>query len=180
LAKDKSIADTLNEPLSIGYGQTISQPQTVAFMLEMLNPRQGDKILDVGSGSGWTVAILSYIVGSEGKVFGIERIKELADFARNNINKHNFIDKNIAEIYHGNGYEGLPSKAPFDKIIVAAAAKEIPKELIKQLKVGGRMVIPLGEVYESQDILILTKDAGGKIAKHNYPGFIFVPLINSK
>ena len=167
----------LNEPLSIGHGQTISQPLTVAFMLELLQPKPGDKILDVGSGSGWSVALLSEIVGPKGRVFGLELIQELAELAERNINKYNFISSKQARIIQGDGYKGLPEHAPFDKIITAAAAKEIPKKLLDQLKTGGRMVLPIGRQFETQDMVVVDKVSDNDIKIRKIPGFIFVPLI---
>lgn len=170
----ESIKDdyALNIPLPIDYGQTISQPLTVAFMLELLQPKSGEKILDVGSGSGWQTAMLAEIVGETGKVIAIERIPNLKEFGEKNVNKYNF--KNTQFIY-GDGTKGYKKEAPFDKIIVAAAAKEIPKDLKKQLKVGGRLVIPVGE-YE-QDMICLDKISNDEFEEKNYPGFQFVPLI---
>ena len=170
----------INSPLLIGHGQTISQPLTVAFMLELLQPKKGDKILDVGSGSGWTVALLSQIVGKEGKIYGIERIEDLRKFAENNVLKYNFIRKGIAKIIQGDGYKGFPESAPFDKIIVSAAAEEIPKALLKQLKAGGRLVIPIGKQYESQDIVVIDKVDEYKFKEKRYPRFVFVPLVESR
>lgn len=167
----------INAPISIGHGQTISQPLTVAFMLEALQPKKGDKIFDIGSGSGWTVALLSQIVGERGKVYGIERIEELKEFAENNVLKYDFIKKGIAVIIQGDGYKGLPEYAPFDKISVAAAAEEVPPALLKQLKVGGRLVIPIGRQYESQDIVVIDKIGKDKFKEKRYHGFVFVPLI---
>ncbi len=169
----------VNAPLSIGFSQTISQPLTVAFMLELLQAKPGDKVLDVGSGSGWTCALLAEIVGESGKVYGIERIRELKEFAKKNIKKYNFIDKGIAQIFCSDGYKGLPEFAPFDKIIVAAAAEETPKKLLKQLKVGGRMVLPVGRQYESQDIVVIDKVGEDKFEEKRFPGFVFVPLVKS-
>ncbi|MDP3043428.1 MAG: protein-L-isoaspartate O-methyltransferase [bacterium] len=167
----------INAPLSIGCGQTISQPLTVAFMFELLRPKKGDKILDAGSGSGWTTAMLSEIVGEQGRVYGIERVKELKDFGEKNVMKYNFIGKGIARIICGDGYQGLPEYAPYDKIIAAAAAEEVPEKLLKQLKTGGRLVMPIGRQYESQDIVAVDKIGENKYNKERYPGFIFVPLI---
>ena len=167
----------INAPLPIGYEQTISQPLTVAFMLEALHPQKGDKILDVGSGSGWTVALLSQIVGEHGKVYGIERIPELKEFAEKNILKYNFIKKGITRVVCGDGYKGLPKLKPFDKISVAAAAEEIPAELLKQLKIGGRLVIPIGRQYESQDIVVVDKIGEDKFEEKRFHGFVFVPLV---
>jgi len=149
-------------------GQTISQPTTVAFMLELLNPRKGEKILDIGSGSGWTTALLARLVGKEGKVIGIERIQELVELGQMNIEKYDF--KN-AEIRQTEKEIGLPQEAPFDKILVSAAAKDLPKELVKQLKVGGIMVIPINDEVWQVRKLKNSED----IKKHK--GFVFVPLI---
>lgn len=168
----------INSPLPIGYGQTISQPATVAFMLELLDPREGDKILDIGSGSGWACALLAQIVGEEGRVYGIERISELKKFAENNIRKYNFIENGVVEIFCSDGYQGLPTLAPFDKIMVAAASENIPKRLLAQLKIGGRLVIPIGKQHEMQEIVIITKSAKDKFKEKRYPGFIFVPLVS--
>jgi len=173
---DEPMAE-INAPLSIGFSQTISQPLTVAFMLELLQPRKGDKVLDVGSGSGWTCALLAEIVGEQGKVYGLERIRELKDFAWENVSKYNFIKKGRVQIFCTDGYQGLPDSAPFDKIIVAAAAREIPKNLLKQLKAGGRLVIPVGQQYQSQDIVVIEKADKDNYKERRYPGFIFVPLV---
>lgn len=155
-------------PLPIGFGQTISQPSTVFFMLKLLNPKKGEKILDVGSGSGWTTALIAEAVGEKGKVFGIEKIPELVEFGRNNLSKYDF--KNV-QIFKAGKELGLPKEAPFDKILVSASAKEISQELVNQLKDKGVMVIPVGN-----DILRIEK--GGKTEK--YEGFVFVPLITNE
>ncbi|MBU1075390.1 protein-L-isoaspartate O-methyltransferase [Patescibacteria group bacterium] len=165
--------DTINAPLHIGYGQTNSQPLTVAFMLEVLEPQEGDRILDVGSGSGWQTALLADIVGDQGHVYGIERIAELKDFGEKNARKYNFVNITVT---HGDGTKGLRAYAPYDKIVVAAAAQEIPQKLIDQLKVGGRLVIPVGDTI--QDIVVVEKLAEDKIKTKSYPGFQFVPLIS--
>src|SRR5665647_107594 len=98
--------------LPIGYGQTISQPLTVAFMLELLNPQAGQKILDVGSGSGWTTALLAFVVGEKGKVVALERIKELVEFGKKNVQKFSFYEKGIVEFYEADGTKGFPQEAP--------------------------------------------------------------------
>jgi protein-L-isoaspartate(D-aspartate) O-methyltransferase len=168
----------VNAPLPIGHGQTISQPLTVAFMIELLDARRGDKVLDVGSGSGWTVALLSSIVGQAGEVYGLELIEDLYRFATSNVRKYNFIDSGIATIYCRSGYQGLPEKAPFDRIIVSAAASAAPKALLSQLRIGGRMVLPIGPSHESQDIVALTKITEDRFNEQRYPGFVFVPLVD--
>jgi len=162
----------VNAPLPIGYGQTISQPLTVAFMLELLQPKEGDKILDVGSGSGWQSSMLAYIVGEKGKVIAIERISELSEFGRKNSQKYNF--KNL-EFVVGDGSKGYAQEAPYDKIIVAASAfGKIPEDLKSQLKIGGRLVVPV-----ESSIWLVVKKSGGKHEEKEFPGFVFVPLILS-
>lgn len=167
-------------PLGIGYGQTISQPATVAFMLEKLQPEPGEKILDVGSGSGWTTAWLAQIVGADGHIYGVDRICELINFAAANINKYNFIKKGSVQIFCTDGYKGLPEFSPFDKILVSAAAEEIPSELLKQLKIGGRLVMPIGQKFAMQSIVAVEKTGENIFKKKVYPGFIFVPLVKNK
>jgi protein-L-isoaspartate(D-aspartate) O-methyltransferase len=167
----------IDAPLGIGRGQTISQPATVAFMLEKLRPKRGEKILDVGSGSGWTAALLADIIGSEGKVYGLERIRELADFAINNINKYNFIKKGSVQIFCTDGYRGLPEFAPFDKMLISAAAELVPDELLKELRVGGRLVIPIGEKFQTQSIKVIEKIGENRYNRKSFPGFVFVPLV---
>ena len=171
--KGEDFVAEYNAPLSIGHGQTISQPLTVAFMLELLQPKKGDKILDIGSGSGWQTAMLCQIVGSEGFVYAIERIPELKEFGQKNVEKYNF--KNI-EFICGDGSKGLLDKVPFDKIIVAASvAEEIPQAWKDQLKIKGRLVTPVkGSIW-----LIIKKDKD-KFEEKEYPGFVFVPLISEQ
>ena len=165
-----------NIPLPINYGQTISQPLTVAFMLELLDPKEGDKVLDIGSGSAWTTALLAYIVGEQGKVCAIERIPQLKDFGENNLKKYNF--KNI-ELFCGDGSKGLSEFAPYDGIQVAAAAENgIPRPLRDQLKIGGRLVIPVGQGL--QEMVLVVKKEEDDFEDKRFPGFQFVPLIEEK
>lgn len=163
-----------NIPLPIGFGQTISQPLTVAVMFELLDPQAGQNILDVGSGSGWTTAMLSEIVGGGGKVTALERIKELCEIGKANVDKYGFIEKGIAEIHCGNGSKGWQRSAPFDRILVSAAADEVPAALKEQLKVGGKMVIPV-----HNNIWYLEKRGEDDFYKEEYRGFAFVPLIQN-
>lgn len=161
-----------NIPLPIGYGQTISQPLTVAFMLELLDPQRGQNMLDVGSGSGWTTGLLSYIAGEKGKVTALERILELCEIGKKNVEKFNFVKKGVAEIYCVDGSQGYSKNAPYDRILVSARVEEIPEELKKQLKVGGKMVIPV-----HNDICYFEKKTEEEFLVEQYPGFSFVPLI---
>lgn len=163
----------MNIPLPLSHGQTISQPLTVAFMLELLQPKVGDTILDVGSGSGWQTALLAEIIGSTGKIYAIERVPDLMKFGEQNIKKYGY--KNVKFIC-GDGTRGYKRAAPFDKIIVAAAAEiGIPDILLKQLKVGGCLVIPVGK-YE-QSMVKVDKITEIDFKEQRHPGFQFVPLI---
>jgi len=174
--KGEGFVAEYNAPLSIGYGQTISQPLTVAFMLELLQPKKGDKILDIGSGSGWQTAMLAYCVQGtvpSGRVYAIERIPELTAFGQANVQKYNF--ENV-EFICGDGSKGLSDKAPFDKIIVAAsAAEEIPQPWKDQLKIKGRLVTPV-----KGSIWLVIKKEKDKFEEKEYPGFVFVPLISEQ
>jgi protein-L-isoaspartate(D-aspartate) O-methyltransferase len=154
-------------PLPIGFGQTISQPFTVAFMLELLDPEEDSKILDVGSGSGWTTAMLAEIA-KNGQVFGVERIPELVALGQKNLSRYKFEN---AEILEAKNELGLKEEAPFDRILVSASAREIPEELIDQLKVGGIMVIPVEKC-----IFKVKKISNTEIEKERHEGFFFVPL----
>ncbi|MBN2094712.1 MAG: protein-L-isoaspartate O-methyltransferase [Candidatus Aenigmarchaeota archaeon] len=163
----------LNAPLPIGEGQTISQPLTVAFMFELLAPGAGDRILDVGSGSGWTAALLSEIVGKSGKVYAIEILPKIKDFGEKNAAKYGFAKKGILKFHLGDGTAGIKEKAPFDKILVSASAPNVPGSLKDQLKIGGVMVIPV-----KNSILRITKKEENCFLREEYPGFVFVPLIS--
>jgi protein-L-isoaspartate(D-aspartate) O-methyltransferase len=160
---------SLNTSLPIGYGQTISQPYVVASMLNWLDPQPGDKVLDVGSGSGWTTALLSHLVGNKGRVEAIELIPELLEFGKNNVRKTGI--KN-ARFHLAGKALGWPDHAPYDAILVSATTKELPQELVDQLKVGGKLVIPV-----AYDILEITKESTTEVSILKHPGFIFVPLI---
>jgi len=161
-----------NIPLPIGYGQTISQPLTVAVMLELLDPKPGDNILDVGSGSGWSTSLLAHIVGKKGKVIALERIAELYKLGLKNTEKFGFIEEGIVEFYKEDGNNGFEKNAPYDRILVSASSEEIPDALKKQLKVGGKMVIPV-----KNSIWYLEKNGENEFHEEEYPGFSFVPLV---
>ncbi len=154
-------------PLFIGAGQTISQPYTVAFMLELLELKESDTILDIGCGSGWSTALLAQAAGS-GFVTGVERVPQLLDLARSNLEKYHFsnIDLRIA-----GKTLGIPGQT-FDKILVSAAAEELPLELVRQLNPGGIMVIPI-----QNEIAVVYKREDGSFETKDFYGFRFVPLI---
>ena len=157
-------------PLQIGAGQTISQPSTVAFMLELLEPQVGQKILDVGCGSGWTTALLGHIAGEKGSVLGLERIPELIAFGQKNLARYVFPQ---ARIEQAGAELGKPSEAPFDRILVSAAAEKLPESLIGQLVQGGVLVVPVRDA-----ILKIHKKQSGEIETVRHEGFAFVPLID--
>ena len=168
----KDLAE-FNEALPIGFGQTISQPLVVAFMIELLDPQPGDKILDIGSGSGWTTALLAEIVNQKGRVVAIEIIPELKEFGEKNTAKYNFIEKGVVEFICADGSKGYKKEAPFDKILCSAAVQtEIPQSWKKQLKAGGRIVTPIGS-----SIWLLVKKSEEEFEEIEFPGFAFVPLV---
>lgn len=156
-------------PLPIGYGQTISQPSTVAFMLELLQPEEEEKILEIGSGSGWLTALLSELVGKKGKIISIERLQNLKNMAEKNIKKYNY--KNVKFIC-GDGYKGLKKEAPFDRIIASAESLEWPPAWKEQIKSNGRIVAPI-----KQSLAVADKVSKSKFKIREYPGFLFVPLV---
>ena len=162
-------------PLPIGYRQTISQPLTVAFMMELLDPKEGNKILDIGFGSGWTTALLAEITGEKGNVTAVEIISELCAYGANNIDKYKFIKNKRVEILCQDGSSGYAFKAPYGRILVSASAKEISNELKKQLKINGKLVIPV-----STSIWMIERISKKEYGEKEYPGFVFVPLINQK
>jgi len=159
-----------NGPLPIGYGQTISQPYIVALMTDLLQLEPDHIVLEVGTGSGYQAAVLSQLVK---QVFTIERIPELADASAARLKSLGY--SNI-EYRTGNGYDGWPEHAPYDAIIVTAAASHIPQALIEQLKSGGRLVIPVGLPYMPQELMLVEKDEQGKIHTRDILGVAFVPL----
>jgi len=152
----------------IGHGQTISQPYTVAFQSELLNIGPGDKVLEIGTGSGYQACVLCELGA---KVYTIEYQKDLYERTRKFLPEMGY----QPHFFAGDGSKGLPSYAPFDKIIVTAGAPSVPSALIKQLKVGGSLVIPVGD-NRSQQMLRLTKDSETKIVKEVFSDFSFVPL----
>lgn len=163
--REYSLQDT---PLQIGFGQTSSQPSTVRQMLHWLDVRPGQKVLDVGSGSGWTSALLATLVGTAGSVYAVERIPELLAFGRDNCKQ---LDIKNVSFYPPEEEFGLPSEAPYHRILVSAAADSLPRSLVGQLKPNGKLVIPV-----QNNILEITKLPDGTLDTVMHPGFVFVPL----
>jgi protein-L-isoaspartate(D-aspartate) O-methyltransferase len=161
-----------DKPFPIGAGQTISQPYTVAFQSELLKINKGDKVLEVGTGSGYQSCIL---LEMGAKVFTIERIKVLFQKTKVLLPKIGYNPK----MFFGDGYKGLPSYSPFDKIIVTAGAPSVPNDLIKQLSIGGIMVIPIG-ANDLQIMTVITKKSENVIDKKEMGYFRFVPLLEDK
>ena len=162
----------LDGPLPIGEGQTISQPYIVALMTELLALKGDEKILEIGTGSGYQAAILSALVS---EVFSIEIVKSLVDSAAVRLDKLGY--KNVTTRW-GDGYKGWPEEAPFDAIIVTAAPDKIPQPLIDQLKAGGRLVVPIGT--RQQELKVITKNEDGTIQSKNIIPVRFVPMVHPK
>jgi protein-L-isoaspartate(D-aspartate) O-methyltransferase len=164
-------AEAYNDcPLPIGQGQTISQPYIVAFMTEVIDPRPGQRVLEVGTGSGYQAAVLAELVGA---VYTIELLPELSTAANKRLTRLGY--RNV-HVKAGDGYLGWPDKGPFDAVVVTCGAKEVPQPLWEQLKPGGKMVIPVGEAGQVQTLRVITKGLDGKREVRNLLPVRFVPL----
>ena len=162
-----------DHPLPIGNGQTISQPYIVAFMSELLDLQKGHKVLEIGTGCGYQAAVLSVLAG---EVYSIEIVEELGAQARQRLRSLGYDN---VEVKIGNGYAGWPGQAPFDRIILTAAPVELPRTLVDQLKPGGRLVAPVGPVYGNQELVVVTKDAQGKVRRESVLPVRFVPMVQA-
>jgi protein-L-isoaspartate(D-aspartate) O-methyltransferase len=161
-----------NGPLPIGNGQTISQPYIVALMTDLLDVNADSVVLEVGTGSGYQAAILGKLVK---QVYSVERISELAASSEKRLKQMGYGNIQVRCV---NGYRGWQEKAPFDAIIVTAAATRIPQDLIDQLRPGGRMVIPVGLPYTSQELMLVTRNEQGDTDIESVLGVVFVPLVD--
>jgi protein-L-isoaspartate(D-aspartate) O-methyltransferase len=159
-----------NQPLPIGCGQTISQPFIVALMSELLRPKAGDTVLEVGCGSGYQAAVLAQLVG---RVVSVEIRRTLAEAATRTLRSQGVGN---VEVFCADGWHGWPPAAPYDGIIVTACARHVPPALIEQLSPGGRLVLPLGEPHGSQDLVVIDKGPDGTTRSKRVLAVAFVPL----
>jgi protein-L-isoaspartate(D-aspartate) O-methyltransferase len=160
-----------NHPLPIGAGQTISQPYIVALSTDLIAPQPGQRVLEIGTGSGYQAAMLAEIVS---KVYSIEIVPSLGREAAQRLRTLGYAN---VEVRIGDGYAGWPEQAPFDAIVVTAAAPRVPEALVDQLKPGGRMVIPVGASYAAQELLLVEKRPDGSVERRNVLPVRFVPLV---
>jgi len=163
-----------NHPLPIGSGQTISQPYIVALSTDLVLPQAGQRVLEIGTGSGYQAAMLAEIVG---RVYSIELVESLGRAAADKLAAAGYSN---VEVRIGDGYAGWPEQAPFDAIVVTAAAPKVPQALVEQLKPGGRMVIPVGASQEAQQLLVIVKRADGTVERKSVLAVRFVPLVPGK
>jgi len=163
-----------DSPLPIGYGQTISQPYIVALMTELARPSPADRALEVGTGSGYQAAVLSRLVA---KVFSVELVDPLAQSAAATLRRLGYANVTVRS---GDGYLGWPEEAPFDIILVTAAPEAVPPALVAQLRPGGRLVVPVGRVWDVQDLQLIEKDAAGRVKTRSVIPVRFVPLVKKR
>jgi protein-L-isoaspartate(D-aspartate) O-methyltransferase len=163
-----------DSPIPIGYGQTISQPYIVALMTELARPSPSDRALEVGTGSGYQAAVLSRLVA---RVFSVELVDPLAQSATAVLRRLGYGNVTVRS---GDGYLGWPDEAPFDIILVTAAPEEVPAALVAQLKPGGRLVVPVGRVWDVQDLRLIEKDAAGRVSTRSVIPVRFVPMVKKR
>jgi protein-L-isoaspartate(D-aspartate) O-methyltransferase len=168
---DQQVYAYVNTPLPIGHDQTISQPSVVGLMTELVVPRAGKRVLEIGTGSGYQAAVLAE---TGAKVWTIEIFRKLADEARERLTRLGYSD---VKVRHGDGYAGWPEAAPFDAIVVTAAADSVPPALVKQLAPEGRLVMPVGNPKTHQELVLIEKDAKGRLASRQLIPVRFVPLL---
>jgi protein-L-isoaspartate(D-aspartate) O-methyltransferase len=162
-----------DHPLDIGHGQTISAPHMVAIMVEAMQAREGQRVLEVGGGSGYHAAVMAHLVGPTGHVYTVERVEVLADRARANLEAAGLSD--VVTVLEGDGSCGWSEHAPYDRISVACAAPDVPRQMLKELKEGGILLIPVGGPY-FQELTRITR-VGTKFTREGLGGCVFVPLV---
>jgi protein-L-isoaspartate(D-aspartate) O-methyltransferase len=172
--EDQRVWAHVDTPLPIGHDQTISQPAVVAFMTQVIHPRPGLRVLEVGTGSGYQAAVLAE---TGARVWTVEIFRALADEARTRLQR---IGYGGVQVRHGDGYAGWPEVAPFDAIVVTAGADSIPPPLVRQLAPGGRLVMPVGDPWTDQRLVLLQKDASGRVASRDLLPVRFVPLLRGE
>ena len=164
----------VDSPLPIGHGQTISQPYIVALMTELARPSPSDRALEVGTGSGYQAAVLSGLVA---RVFSVELVDLLAQSATSTLRRLGYANVTVRS---GDGYLGWPDEAPFDIILVTAAPEDVPAALVAQLKPGGRLVVPVGRVWDVQDLRLIEKDAAGRVSTRSVIPVRFIPMVKKR
>lgn len=164
----------LDRPFPIGKGQTISAPHMVAIIAEKLDLTEGMNILEIGTGFGYNAAVVAEIVGKEGHVYTIERIPALVEKSKENLNKTGYSDR--VTVIEGDGTIGYPDKAPYDRVYGTASAPKIPEPLKEQLKIGGKLIIPMGSDYY-QELVSVIRISPDEYRTHNLGGVVFVPMI---
>ncbi len=164
----------LDQPLPIGRGQTISAPSMIAIMLEVLQPEAGQKVLEIGAGSGYNAALIGEIIGKNGQLYTIERLENIAEFGRDNLKKTGY---GRVKVIVGDGTLGYEKEAPWDRILVTACAPEVPKPLVNQLKIGGKLAAPVGRHYMAQTLVSVEKVSERKTRTQKHGGCSFVPLV---
>ena len=164
----------LDSPLPIGHGQTISQPYIVALMTELARPSPTDRVLEVGTGSGYQAAVISRLVA---RVFSVELVDPLAQSAAAALRRLGYANVTVRS---GDGYLGWPDEAPFDIILVTAAPEAVPPALLAQLKPGGRLVVPVGGVWDVQDLQLIEKDSAGRVSTRSVIPVRFVPMVKKR
>jgi len=166
-----------NRPQSIGHGQTISQPYTVAYMVQLLQLEEGNKVLEGGAGSGYNAAVMTNLIGEEGKIYSLEVVQALVKQAKENLERTGYADQ--VEVIHADAYNGYEEGAPYDRVIVTAASRNIPEALVKQLKIDGIMVIPVNTGF-GETMKKVVKRAEDDVKITNHGKFRFVPMVSGK
>lgn len=165
----------VDQPLPIGEGQTISAPHMVAMICETLKLEEGMKVMEIGAGFGYNAAVVAQLIGKKGHLYSIERIDSLAEIAKDNL-KRTGLGDNITVII-GDGTKGYKEEAPYDRIYGTASAPQVPEPLKEQLKIGGIMLIPVGEQYYFQDLVYIKRKSEGDYERKNMGGVAFVPMV---